>query len=178
MDPVSSELRCILSFVVLRIYKDVTQWLRSTPPSRSVPPKSKDRNLDLVSSFCIRSSRIRFHVSSCGIDCFNIHACICAHRRITHSMLGVHGIRHTFVASSTSTPSFIVTCVSCSVLHADRLIDDPQRSWLTITQLSLFTYSNVGDSSKRPDQPCSSSALQTECPKESDDIVGEYIPPM
>ena len=44
--------------------------------------------------------------------------------------------------------------------------------------LSLFTsYSNVGGSGKRPDQPCSSSSLQSKRSRENSDIGGEYIPP-
>ena len=38
--------------------------------------------------------------------------------------------------------------------------------------------SNVGGSRKRPDQPCSSSSLQSKRSRENSDIGGEYIPPM
>ena len=37
--------------------------------------------------------------------------------------------------------------------------------------------SNVGGSRKRPDQPCSSSSLQSKCSRENSDIGGEYSSP-
>ena len=38
-------------------------------------------------------------------------------------------------------------------------------------------YSNVGGSRKRPDQPCSSSSLQSKRSRENNDIGGEYSSP-